>query len=261
MKKLLLIAVIMIGFLAYVMQPSERPLRVGIVLGPSNDIMYMVKLAADSQGFPLETVVYKDYQQPNIELWRGEIDANIFQHAAYLESMSKDRGYDLVPVAKTILLPMGVYSKKVTNLEDLPDGATVVVPQAPPQTGRALTLLARSGLISLKSVSDAELNVDDIVENPRHLSFKLQDMAKLAGALEQAELVVIGSTYAVQAGLNPVRDALLCETADSPYAGVVAVRAKDRDSPAIRRLITLYQSPEISRYIQEQYHGEIIQAW
>ncbi|HMM20088.1 MAG TPA: MetQ/NlpA family ABC transporter substrate-binding protein [Selenomonadales bacterium] len=261
-KPIIFLLMLALAVAAYQLSAGgAHPLRVGVVAGPQAEIMEKVKEVAAGDGLKLEIVTFDDYLKPNIALQQGAVDANSFQHSPYLESMARDSRLDLVPVAKTVFFPMGLYSKKVQAIADLPYGATAAIPSDPVNGGRALLLLERAGLIKLKTSGDLTPFLGDIADNPRGLVFRELDMTQLAGSLDAVDLAAINAGYASRAGLAPATRALLLETADSPYAGVIAVRSKDQANPAIQQLIAAYHSAAVKQFILEQFGGAVLPTW
>ncbi|SDE92191.1 MetQ/NlpA family ABC transporter substrate-binding protein [Sporomusa acidovorans] len=240
---------------------ANKPLKVGVTAGPHAEIMDAVKKAAEKNGLTIQVVEFNDYVQPNVALSQGDIDANSFQHQPYLDNMVKDRQYDIVSVAKTVIFPMGIYSKKVKSLNELSPGATIAIPNDPTNGGRALLLLEKQGLIKLKPGVGLKAAAADIAENPRNFKIKELDAAQVPRSLEDVDLAAINTNYAMTAGLVPNKDSLAIEDGDSPYANIIAVRAKDKDNPAVAKLIKIYQSDEIKNFVSEHFKGSVAVAW
>lgn len=154
---------------------------------------------------------------------------------------------------------MGVYSKKVTKLDDLKSGATVAVPNDPTNEARALRVLEKSGLIKLKS-GDLVTKLD-ITDNPKNIKVQELDAAQLPRVLQDVDAAVINSNYAIQAGLNPTKNAIAIESKDSPYANVLAVKEGNENKAYIKALSKAPNSPEVKKYIEDTYKGAIIPAF
>jgi D-methionine transport system substrate-binding protein len=240
---------------------SYRPLKVGVTAGPHAEIMEAVKKVAEEDGLIIQIVEFNDYIQPNLALNQGKIDANSFQPEPYLEYMVKDRKFAIVAVAKTVVFPMGIYSKKIKTISELTPGAVVAIPNDSANGGRALQLMAKLGVIRLKPSAGLTATVGDISDNPLRLTIKELDAAQISGALADTDLAAINANFAITAGLVPARDALISEDAASPYANIIAVRSKDKDHPAIAKLVKAYQSEEVKRFIQDHYQGSVVAAW
>jgi D-methionine transport system substrate-binding protein len=240
---------------------AYKPLKVGVTAGPHAQIMEVVKKVAEKDGLKIQIVEFNDYIQPNVALNQGDIDLNSFQHLPYLENIVKDRKYDIVMIAKTITFPMGVYSKKLKDVKELKDGATVAIPNDPTNGGRALALLEKAGLIKLKPGLGHKASVVDITENPKKLKIRELDAAQIPRSLDDIDLAAINTNYAMPAGLVPGKDSLVLEDPNSPYANILAVRGKDKDNPAFQKFIKAYQSDEVKKFVNEQFKGSIIVAW
>jgi D-methionine transport system substrate-binding protein len=196
-----------------------------------------------------------------VALSQGDIDANSFQHQPYLDNMVKDRQYDLVNVAKTVIFPMAIYSKKIKALNELKPGATIAIPNDPTNGGRALMLLEKQGLIKLKPGTGFKAAAADIAENPKNFKIKELDAAQVPRSLEDVDLAAINTNYAMTAGLVPSKDSLAIEAGDSPYANIIAVKAKDKDNPVIAKFIKIYQSEEVKKFVNEHFKGSVVVAW
>ncbi|GBF10220.1 MetQ/NlpA family ABC transporter substrate-binding protein [Tepidibacillus infernus] len=242
-------------------QQQEVTLKVGATAVPHAEILEVVKPLLEKQGIKLDIVEYQDYVLPNTDLAEKQIDANYFQHVPYLESFSKDRGLDLTYIAKVHIEPMGIYSKKVDDLSKLEDKATVSIPNDPTNGGRALALLEKAGLIKLKEGVGINGTVQDVVENPKNLEIKELEAPMLPRSLDDVTISVINTNYALEAQLNPTKDALFIEDADSPYANVLAVRTEDKDNENLKKLAEALTSPEVKKFIEEKYNGAVVPAF
>src|SRR5690606_2473058 len=203
-------------------------LTVGATQVPHAEILEVVKPVLAKEGVELDIKVFSDYVQPNLQLADKELDANFFQHKPYLDTFNKDRGTKLVSVGLVHVEPFGGYSRKVKSLDALPEGATVAIPNDPSNSGRALLLLQKQGLIKLKDPDNIVATPLDVVENPKKLQFRELEAAMLPRALGDVALALINTNYALEAGLVPTKDALFIEGADSPYANLVAAREDNK---------------------------------
>jgi D-methionine transport system substrate-binding protein len=236
-------------------------ITVGVTPGTHEQVMEVVRDAAAEQGLEIEIVTFNDYVLPNRALALGDLDANSFQHAPYLEAQVEAHGYDLTAVAKNFVEPMGVYAREAESLEALPEGATVAIPNDPSNGGRALLLLAREGLIALREGAGLTAGVADILENPKGLDFVELDAAQLPRALPDVDAAAINTNYALEAGLDPRSDALAVEAADSPYANLIVVRGEDKDAPWVKTLVAAYQTPQVRAFIRDTFDGAIVPAF
>jgi D-methionine transport system substrate-binding protein len=240
---------------------EQKTLKVGVTAGPHAEVMDVVKKIAEKDGLKIEIVEFNDYIQPNVALNQGDIDANSFQHKPYLDNIIKDRNYDIITVANTVIFPMGIYSSKLKNISELQQGAIVAIPNDPTNGGRGLLLLEKIGLIKLKAGVGLKAAVTDITENPKKIVIKELDAAQIPRSLADMDIAAINTNYAITAGLVPTKDAIAVEDINSPYANIIAVRTKDKENPAVQKLIKAYHSDEVKTFIQEHFKGSVAPAW
>ncbi|KGJ04132.1 D-methionine transport system substrate-binding protein [Paracoccus halophilus] len=240
---------------------SAEDIKVGVSVGEHAEIMEQVAAVAKDKGLNIEVIEFTDYVVPNQALNDGDLQANSFQHQPYLDNQIKDRGFELVTIAKTITTPMGVYSEGLKSLDDLPEGAKVAIPNDPTNGGRALLLLADKGLIGLAEGTGLSPTPLDVTDNAKGLQFLELDAAQLPRALADADIAVINTNYALAAGLNPQTDAIAIESAESPYANIIVVRQGDKDAAWAKELVAAYHDPAIRKFIEEKYQGSVIPAW
>jgi D-methionine transport system substrate-binding protein len=237
-----------------------------IVVGASNvphaEILEEAAPLLKEKGIELEIVPYQDYIMPNKALDEGELDANYFQHIPYLESQIKENGYDFVNAGGIHIEPIGVYSKKYKSLEELPEGAQIIMSSSVADHGRILSMLEAKGLITLKEgIDKTTATVDDIVENKKNLKFKTDIEASLLPQVyenNEGDAVLINSNYAIDAGLNPVEDSIAIEDSQSPYVNVIAVKKGDETREEIKALVEVLHSKEIQEFIKKQYKGAVV---
>lgn len=239
-----------------------RPVRVGVTAGPHARVMERVReILARAGGPALTAVEFSDYNRPNAALAAGELDANSYQHQPFLDQQVRDRGFAIVSVARTLVFPMGVYSRRHRSLADVPDGGSVAIPDDPANGGRALALLAASGALRLRDGAGFRAAVADIAENPRRLRVAGMDAARLPLALGEVDAAAINSNYAIAAGLNPVRDAIALERGESPFANVIAVRRGEEGAPWLRRLVAAYHTEEVRAFVRDAFGGAAVPAF
>lgn len=228
---------------------------------PHAEILKVVKPLLKDEGIELNIIEFTDYVTPNLALSDKDLDANYFQHIPYLEDFSSQRNLDLTFNAKVHIEPMGVYSIKIESLDELKEGALVAIPNDPTNGGRALLLLESAGLIKLNEGSDIDATKNDIVENPKNLDIRELEAATLPRVLEDVEIAVINTNYALEADFVPTEDALYIETSDSPYVNVLAIRKGDEDRPELVKLAEALNSPEVKQFIEEEYEGAVVPAF
>ena len=260
MKKVLLFTALAAALTAGLAQAGEK-LVVAATPVPHAEILELIKPTLAKQGVDLEIKVFTDYVQPNVQVDQKRLDANYFQTLPYLESFNKGKGTDLVTVIGVHVEPFGGYSKKVKSLSELKDGATIAIPNEGSNSGRALILLQKAGLIELKDPTNAVSTPKDIAKNPHNFKFKELESALLPRVLDQVDLDMINTNYALEAGLNPATDALIIEGADSPYVNFLVARPDNKDSEAIQKLAKALTSPEVKAFIAEKYKGAVLPAF
>lgn len=241
---------------------DDTTLTVGASNVPHAEILEQVKPILEEQGIELEIETYQDYVLPNQDLDSGDLDANYFQHIPYLESQIADNGYDFVNAGGIHIEPIGLYSKKFGSIDELPDGATILMSNSVADHGRVLSMLEQAGLIKLdESVEKTSATIEDVVENPKNIQFDPNYEAALLVQMyeqEEGDAVLINSNYALDAGLNPIEDSIAIEDSNSPYVNVIAVNAGDEENEAIVALVEALHSQEIQDWILEEWGGSVV---
>jgi D-methionine transport system substrate-binding protein len=240
---------------------AAEELSVAATPVPHAEILEFVKPQLAEQGVELDVKVFTDYVQPNIQVDQKRMDANFFQHQPYLDEFNDGRGTDLVTVTGVHVEPFGAYSSKIESLDDLKDGAVVAIPNDPTNGGRALLLLQKAGLITLKDESKITATPRDIAENPKNLDFKELEAATLPRILNQVDMALINTNYALEAGLNPTEDALVIEGSDSPYVNILVARPDNKDSDAMKKLAAALNSEDVREFILTNYEGAVVPAF
>lgn len=273
MKKLwvLIIGVISVGLLLTGCggdaKKEESKSEKGVVIKvaatpvPHAEILNVVKPILAKDGVNLQIIEFTDYVRPNLATAEKEVDANFFQHKPYLDKFISERGLKLISVASVHIEPMGVYSQKIKNLNELQSGNTVAIPNDPSNGGRALLILEKAGLIKLKEGAGIHATSRDIVENPKNLKITEIEAPQLPRSLDDVTIAVINTNYALEAKLNPTKDALFIESKESPYANILVIREGDENRPEIKKLVSALTSPEVKKFIEEKYKGEIMPAF
>lgn len=234
-------------------------LIVGATPVPHAEILNAIKEELAKKGFELEIKEFNDYVIPNLATDSGEIDANFFQHSQYLDEFNKNKGTNLVKTVGVHIEPMGVYSKKIKNFDELKNKAKVSIPNDPTNESRALDLLEDVGLIKL---DDVKLKTPlDIIENPKKLKFIEIEAASLPRTLDDADIAIINTNFAYNAGFNPSKDALKIEGNDSPYVNILAVKSGNEESTKIKALNEALTSQTAKDFILQKYDGAIIPAF
>jgi D-methionine transport system substrate-binding protein len=239
-------------------QEDAGTLSIAATAVPHAEILEFVKPELAKEGLKLDIRVFNDYLQPNLQVDQGQIDVNYFQTKPYLDEFNKARGTHLVPIAGIHVEPLGAYSKRWKKIGDLPDGASVAIPNEPSNGGRALLLLQKAGLITLRDPGNPLSTIKDIIANPKHLAFREIESATLPRVLGEVDLALINTNYVLDAKLNPVRDALIIEDSTSPYVNFVVGRPDSEKDPRVQKLITAVRSSEVKAFIQRKYQGAVL---
>ncbi|GLC30845.1 MetQ/NlpA family ABC transporter substrate-binding protein [Clostridium omnivorum] len=243
---------------------KKQEIKLGIT-GDDHKIWDNVKERLAKENIDLKIVSFSDYVRPNMALNDGEIDANAFQTVAYFEKFKADHKLDLTSLGYTILAPMGIYSSSLKNIKDLNDGAKVAIPNDATNGGRALLLLQDAGFIKLKDGAGITPTVKDIAENPKNLKIVELVATQIPRSIKDVDAAAINNGVAVEAGYSPLKDSIYIEDVkkDSAknYFNIIAVKTKDKDNAALKKLIQVYQSEETKKLIEETYKGSSIPAF
>ncbi len=237
---------------------ANEKIKIGVTPGAHEEVMEQVVKVAAEKGLDIEIISFSDYVIPNQALDDGDLQANSFQHKPYLDNQIKDRGYDLSVVGYNILTPMGIYSDKIKDLSELKDGAEVGIPNDPTNGGRALLVLQSEGLIKVDPAAGLSVSPLDVIENPKNIKFVELDAAQLPRSLADLDASAINTNYALEAGLNPIKDSIVIEGNDSPYANVIVTRTQDKDAPWVKTLVESYHDDSIREFIETKYEGSVL---
>lgn len=236
-------------------------LNVAATAVPHAEILEFIQPTLAQQGVTLKIKVFTDYVQPNVQVAEKRMDANFFQHQPYLDEFNRSKGTRLVSVAGVHIEPFGAYSRKIKSLAELPQGASVVIPNDATNGGRALLLLARAGVIKLKDATNILATLRDIVDNPKGIKIRELEAATLPRVLDQVDLALINTNYALEAGLNPAKDALAIEGGESPYVNILVTREDNRNATAVVKLVEALKSEAVKRFILDKYKGAVLPAF
>jgi D-methionine transport system substrate-binding protein len=243
-------------------QKKSVKIIVGATPVPHAEILTRARPLLAKKGIDLEIRVFTDYVIPNLALGDKSLDANYFQHVAYLENFSKQKNLPLVSAGAVHYEPLGLYSKKIKRITDIKNGDKIAVPNDVTNEARSLILLQNHGLISLKDPTNLNSTKGDIRAYRVKIEIVELEAAQITRALQSVTAAVINGNYAIDAKLNPLTDALIIEKKDSVaakrYANVVAVRKGDENRKEIRELVKALRSPEIRRFIKEKYKGAVV---
>ncbi|PPA70578.1 MetQ/NlpA family ABC transporter substrate-binding protein [Jeotgalibacillus proteolyticus] len=229
------------------------------VSGSDTRIWDLVSQKAAEENIEIEIVSFSDYVQPNIALAENELDLNAFQTISYFDEFIEERELDLSPIGSTVLAPMALYSEKVESVEELPDGATIAVPNESTNLGRALLLLEEAGLITLDEDAGLTGTAANIVDNPKNIEILPVIAGQTPRSLPDVDASIINNGIAVDAGFSPVNDSIFRESdTATPYINIIASRTEDTDREDLQRIVELYQEDDVAEFIEEEYDGGMI---
>jgi D-methionine transport system substrate-binding protein len=241
-------------------KPAPNTLVIGTVSGPETELVLATQeIAQKKYGLTIKIVEFNDYNLPNEALNEGSLDANVYQHLPYLQAAKKAHGYQLTPIGKTFLYPVGLYSKRFHKLKSLPKHAVIALPNDPSNEARALRLLQQAGFITLSATDTPGLH--DIKKNPRHLQFKSLDAAQLPRVLPDVDAAIINTTFAIPAGLKPSRDALLLENKHSPYANIIVIQDNSLKKEQLDLFVLAFHSQAVKDKAKQLFGDAAIPAW
>lgn len=243
---------------------DQNHIKVGVINGAEQDVAEIAKqVAKEKYGLEVELVGFSGSLLPNDATDKGELDANVFQHRPFLEQQNRDHGYKLVAVGNTFVFPMAGYSKKITSLQELQDGAVIAIPNDPTNLGRALLLLKKVGLIDLKEGKGLLPTSLDISANPRNFQIMELEGAQLPHVLDDPKVAVavISTTYINQTGLTPTKDGIFIEDKESPYTNIVVAREDNKDAQNVQNFLKAYESDEVAKAAEKIFNGGAVKGW
>lgn len=243
---------------------DAHSIKVGVINGAEQDVAEVAKkVAKDKYGLDVELVGFSGSLLPNDATNAGELDANVFQHRPFLEQDNRAHGYRLVAVGNTFVFPIAGYSRKITSLSEMKEGATVAIPNDPTNLGRALLLLQKEKLITLKPGKGLLPTAIDISDNPHRLNIIELEGAQLPRVLDdpKVDIAIISTTYIQQTGMSPVRDSIFIEDKNSPYVNIIVAREDNKDAENVKEFIKAYQSPEVARAAERIFNGGAVPGW
>lgn len=243
---------------------DSKHIKVGVINGAEQDVAEVAKkVAKEKYGLEVELVGFSGSLLPNDATSHGELDANVFQHRPFLEQDNKAHDYNLAAVGNTFVFPMAGYSKKIKNLSELSDGATIAIPNDPTNLGRALLLLQKEKLITLKADTGLLPTSLDIIENPHHLKIMELEGAQLPRLLDDpsVDIAIISTTYIQQTGLSPVKDSVFIEDKNSPYVNILVAREDNKNDENVKEFLASYQSAEVAKAAETIFNGGAVPGW
>jgi len=232
--------------------------KIGTNPTPHGEVIDGLKDEFLKEGIEVENVEFTDYIQPNLALEDKNLDLNYYQHQPYLEAFNEEHGTHLAPLGPVHVEPLALFSAKYKSIEELPDGAEIVIPNDTSNGARALILLSKAGLISLKAPSDINATEKDIVDNPKNINFTAIEAVECAKAYADVDAGIINANYAIEENLNPAKDSILIEEADSPYANLLVSREGDENNEVYQKVLKVLQSEAAKKFIEEKFEGAVV---
>ena len=243
---------------------TSNHIKVGVESGPEYVMAQAAqKVAKERYGLDVELVQFNEYVMPNEALSQGDIDMNVYQNKPYLDVQAKQRGYKFAILGNTFVYPMAGYSRKIKSVADLKDGSTVIIPNDPTNSGRALLLLQKAGLLKLKDGVGLLPTLNDITGNPKNIKILELEAPQLPRALDDANvtIAIINNTFSTPVGLIGKRDGLFIEDEKSPYVNIIVSREDNKDQDNVKRFVKAYQSPEVVAAAEKAFKGGAIKGW
>jgi len=240
---------------------EEVTLKVASLIPPMTEILELVKPKLAEEGINLEVVVLGDNVQPNSALAAKEVDVNFFQHVPYMEEFNRNNDANLVPITPIYFANYGVYSKDFSSIDELPEGSVIAMANDVSNIDRSLSLLAQHEVITLGEKTDTYYTQADIIDNPKNYKFEEVDLLMLARMYDDADAVVMTPAYAAPLGLTPKSDALLTEGVENDFAITLVAREDNKDWEPIQKLADAMTSPEVRKFLEENYDETAIPAF
>lgn len=241
---------------------KETTIKIGASNVPHAEILEFVEPILEEEGITLDITTYNDYVIPNVALDEGEIDANYFQHIPFFDAAVKENDFDFVNAGSIHIEPIAIFSQRYESLDEVEEGATVLVSNNQSDWGRILAIFQEAGLVTVKDGVDlTTATFDDIDENPKNLVFEYDNDPALMTTLyqqDEAELIAINSNFAVDQDISPIDDSVALESSSSPYGNIIAVRSEDAEDPAILKLVETLKSKEVQEFILEEWDGAVV---
>ncbi|WP_267202309.1 MetQ/NlpA family ABC transporter substrate-binding protein [Limosilactobacillus kribbianus] len=261
------VLVIVFGYFSFVrpQQQAKRTVTVGIMSGDKNDENLwksVAKTAKDKYNVTIKTKEFTDYNQPNKALQNGDVDLNAFQHKLFLKNWNQAHKTNIVSLGDTFITPIRVYSKKYKSIKDLPNGATIAVPNDATNESRALTVLKNAGLFTLKKGTKLA-TANSIASNPKNIKIKELAADQTARSLNDVDAAVVNTNYAQAAGLN-YKSAIFVEPINKDakqWVNIIAVKKSDKNNELYKDVVKAYQTEKTKQFLKKHYGSAEIPAW
>lgn len=242
---------------------KNTTVKLGVV-GSNNEVWEAVAKRLKKEKIDLQIIEFTDYTQPNAALAEKEIDLNSFQHQIFLDNYNKEHQTSLVSIGNTVSAPLGIYSSKLKQIDELKKGDEVAIPNDPTNGGRALLLLQTANLIKVDPFKQQMPTVNDITGNKLQLKITELDAAQTARALQDVAVSIINSGMAVDAGFSPEEDAIFLEPVNEtsrPYVNIIVARQADKENNLYQKIVAAYQQDATKKVIEATSKGSNLPAW
>lgn len=260
--------ILILGYFSFIWTPKSNgptTVTVGIVGASKGDIAIWKGVSQTMQkkyGVVVKTRSFDGYDQPDKALKSGDVDLNAFQHYAFLKQWDKSNHGGIVPIGRTYIAPIRLYSKKYHKLSELPNGATIVVPSDATNESRALFVLKNAGLIKLRK-GKVLVSVADIVSNPRHFKIKEVASEQTSRVVNDVDAAVVNNDFAGPAGLGD-KQTMFVEPLNKDsrqWINIICARTKDRHKKLYGEIVKAYQTNKTKRIYKKYYGNKQIAAW
>lgn len=232
---------------------ASAPLRIGASAGPLADVVKLTAELARPKGIEVRLTEFTDWITPNEAVNSGDLDANFFQHSAFLATQNATRGYNLVTVDPAgVIIPVGLFSRKVKSLDEVQPGASIAISNDTINGGRALLLLERAGIIELKPGVGLSATTRDIVDNPKRLRFVELDAAQIYRSLDDVTLGMVNLTLLIPAGGDPKSALIVDRTIEDRLVIRFVSRPEKKDDSRLKGFIDVFKSADVRRYVEEK---------
>uniref|UniRef100_UPI00333F640C MetQ/NlpA family ABC transporter substrate-binding protein n=1 Tax=Castellaniella defragrans TaxID=75697 RepID=UPI00333F640C len=238
--------------------PNKADLVFGATAGYNYDVLKVAIVPQlEQEGYKVKLVEFNDYVQPNLALAQGSLDANLFQHIAYLNRFKEDKKLNITDLAQSTTAPMGIYSKSRKSLAETQEGDRFTLPNDPSNLARALQLLQVHGLIKMKQdIDPLRVAERDVAENPKNIKFQPVEAAQLPRTVGDADFAIVPGNFATAAGMD-LTSAIVLEEPPIQYQQVVAVRTEDVEKPWAKDLAAAFKSPFFKEALDKHFPGYV----
>lgn len=264
---IVVVVILIAGYFSFVRphQQAAKTVTVGVMASSKADDKIwdsVAQTAKDKYGVTVKFRRFTDYNQPNKALQNGDVDLNSFQHKLFLQSWNKAHHTDLVSAGDTFITPIRIYSNKYKSINDLPNGATIAVPNDATNESRALFALKNAGLFSLKKGTKLA-TASSVTNNKKNIKLKELAADQTARSLDDVDAAVINTNYAQAAGLN-YKKAIFVEPLNkdsAQWVNIIAVKKQNKNNKAYKDVVKAYQTEKTKQLIKKFYGTSEIPAW